>query len=113
MPEPLDAQGWQREHLKEHPKHEVEIIEKAEAAKPTSKGEAAKPSRKRRAKKVPRAEAQKPAAAWFKPRSFPPPEEVPRAFFWLTAPGNARFWRSASRSKRSFMRLWLCSTNKK
>jgi hypothetical protein len=104
VPESLDAQGWQREHLKKHPKHEVEIIEKPEAAKPTRKG---------RAKKVPKAEAQKPAAAWFKPRSFPPPEEVPRAFFRLTAPGNARFWRSASRSKRSFMRLWLCSTNKK
>jgi hypothetical protein len=54
VPESLDAQGWQREHLKKHPKHEVEIIEKPEAAKPTRKG---------RAKKVPKAEAQKPAAA--------------------------------------------------
>ena len=59
-----DALGWQRERLKQHPKHEVEIIEKPEAAKPAKgKSAAAKPAKKGKAKKAPKAEAQKEAAA--------------------------------------------------
>jgi hypothetical protein len=64
-----DAQQWMRSHLKEHPKHEVEIVErKIEAVKPKEK--AAKPAAKKRraaktakAKKALKGEAQKAAAA--------------------------------------------------
>jgi hypothetical protein len=55
-----DAQGWMRAHLQEHPKHEVEIVErKEEAAKP--KGKAEKPAKK--AKRAPKIKAEKEAAA--------------------------------------------------
>lgn len=57
-----DALGWQRAHLNEHPKHEVEIVErKADSEK--SKSKAPKPAKKGKAKKAPKAEAQKEAAA--------------------------------------------------
>jgi hypothetical protein len=59
-----DALGWHRAHLNEHPKHEVEIIErKLEAAKP--KGKSAKPAKSAKKSKPakPAAKAQAASAA--------------------------------------------------
>ena len=45
-----DAQQWMRKHLTDHPKHEVEIVERKLEA-PAPKGKRAKPAKAKRAQK--------------------------------------------------------------